>query len=60
MGSEMCIRDRHRTGQAHVTILLPHCRQPPATPDSWVDLYVSKTEAAALAKAKTFKAGKIF
>ncbi len=49
-----------RNGHAHFTVLLKHSKQPPDVPDSWVDLYVYKTEAEAAAKAKSSQAGKVF
>lgn len=49
-----------RKGEAHVQVLLPHSKQPPNTPDAWVDLYVFKTEGAARAAAEGLKPGRVF
>lgn len=49
-----------RNGAAHVVVILPTSRKPPATPDAWVDLFVHKTEADAVAKLATLSAGKVF
>jgi len=49
-----------RNGHAHVVVVLPTSRQAPETPDSWVDLYVYKTEADAAGKAASLTAGKVF
>ena len=49
-----------RNGHAHVVVVLPTSRKAPEPPDSWVDLYVYKTEADAAGKAASLTAGKVF
>lgn len=49
-----------RTNMGHAVAVLPASRQPPDPPDSWVDLFVCKTQADAVGKAATLKPGKVF
>lgn len=49
-----------RNNHAHVVVVLPTSRKPPETPDAWVDLWTYKSEADAVAKLVTLRAGKVF
>lgn len=49
-----------RSGHAHVVVVLPVSKQAPDKPDCWVDLWIFKTEAEALAHANTLKPEKVF